>query len=313
MLQQQMKEITNIFRRVYRIYAHAWFQHREMFWRVEGKSGLYVFFKTVCDEYGLIQPENYTIPPEAEGLEPEEPGQRETSEAPSLLKRDEGAGPTLLQRDQSEQQEPAGNTILAAGDTTKRHRHTRSDMSTQSVQTVVIPEEDEGEAESNAPARPSQLPSMQGLEQTETEKPDLVRQTTKLKEIAESLHQPGQTQPQEGEDEAPKEEEAAQDSSSLPMAAETETEAEPEIEAKVEEEEPPVPGVTRSDTVKPPRPAEEDVEEENQEKKEEEGDTTIVVSEVDPKDEEEKIEPMEPAEAPAGEEGDGEAGKSVGD
>ena len=61
-----MRQLVNIFRRVYRIYAHAWFQHREVFWTVEGKHGLYVFFKTVCDVYDLIPSENFTIPPEAE-------------------------------------------------------------------------------------------------------------------------------------------------------------------------------------------------------------------------------------------------------
>ena len=147
---QQMKEITNIFRRVYRIYAHAWFQHREVFWRVEGKTGLYVFFKTVCDEYGLIQTENYTIPPEAEGLEPKEVS-RDTPVAAqpplgmSLLKRPEEG--------KSEQQtpEPAGNEILATGDTTKRHRHTPSSRS-NSVSTTITEEAEEDEDVSSKPS-----------------------------------------------------------------------------------------------------------------------------------------------------------------
>ena len=61
-----MRQLVNIFRRVYRIYAHAWFQHREVFWKVEGKHGLYIFFKTVCDVYDLIPSDNFTIPPEAQ-------------------------------------------------------------------------------------------------------------------------------------------------------------------------------------------------------------------------------------------------------
>lgn len=62
-----MKHLTNIFRRVYRIFAHAWFQHREIFWSVESTYGLYILFKTVCDEYHLIPEESYTIPAEAAG------------------------------------------------------------------------------------------------------------------------------------------------------------------------------------------------------------------------------------------------------
>lgn len=64
---QQLRKMTEIFRRVYRIFAHAWFQHRDVFWRVEASTGLYVFFKTVCDEYRLIPEDNYTVPAEAEG------------------------------------------------------------------------------------------------------------------------------------------------------------------------------------------------------------------------------------------------------
>lgn len=149
-LAQQMKEITNIFRRVYRIYAHAWFQHREVFWRVEGKTGLYVFFKTVCDEYGLIQTENYTIPPEAEGLEPKEV----TRDTPVAAQPP--AGMSLLKRPESTSEEkptpePAGNEVLATGDTTKRHRHTQSNRS-NSISTTIAEEAEEDE---DVPLKPS--------------------------------------------------------------------------------------------------------------------------------------------------------------
>ena len=36
---------------------------------MEGQTGLYVLFKTVCDVHDLLPPENYKLPPEAEGLE----------------------------------------------------------------------------------------------------------------------------------------------------------------------------------------------------------------------------------------------------
>ncbi|KAM3420011.1 hypothetical protein BST61_g3322 [Cercospora zeina] len=131
-LAQQMKEITNIFRRVYRIYAHAWFQHREMFWRVERQTGLYILFKTVCDEYGMIQPENYTIPPEAEGQEPDEGGQ-ERSRAPSILARS----------DEALSSKPAVNEVIANGNTTKRHGGGQGHIRSPSNVTMVIQEEAE--------------------------------------------------------------------------------------------------------------------------------------------------------------------------
>lgn len=51
------------------MFAHAWFQHRDVFWKIENQEGLYIFYKTVCDVYNLIPEDNYTIPPEAEGLQ----------------------------------------------------------------------------------------------------------------------------------------------------------------------------------------------------------------------------------------------------
>ena len=191
-LAQQMKEIKNIFRRVYRIYAHAWFQHREMFWRVEGKTGLYVLFKMVCDEYGIIESENYTIPAEAEGVEPE-PQTAMAQEPPSLLRR----GDVQDAGESTGQQDVAGNNVLAMGDTTKRHRHTMSDLSSSASN--IIEEEVEEEEE-----------------QTE-DKPSLDRQDTALKDMEE----------QAGED-------------------------------ATQEEEEPVPGIARSDTMKPLKTEDED-------------------------------------------------------
>lgn len=60
------KHLSSIFRRLYRIFAHAWFQHRGVFWEVEGEWGLYLFFKTVSERYNLIPEDNLTIPAEAE-------------------------------------------------------------------------------------------------------------------------------------------------------------------------------------------------------------------------------------------------------
>jgi hypothetical protein len=159
---QQMKEIKNIFRRVYRIYAHAWFQHREMFWRVELKTGLYVFFKTVCDEYDIIGEENYTIPKEAEGFEPEPDSQvdSEDVQTPMILQRETDMPVATSPKKATS----AGDDTLGLGDTTKRHRHTKSDFSRDP--SAVIKEEAEEE---------DPLPV----------KPPLDRQTTALKDMVD--------------------------------------------------------------------------------------------------------------------------------
>lgn len=131
--QIQIRKMTEVFRRVYRIFAHAWFSHRDVFWRVETKTGLYVFFKTVCDEYRLIPEDNYTIPPEAEGIDATPIAQQQNTS--SIMRRDQ------------EDVEPAINNTIVSGNTTRKHRHTLSNMSDRSasVATVIHEEVDEDE------------------------------------------------------------------------------------------------------------------------------------------------------------------------
>ncbi|KAI6821322.1 Mob1/phocein [Hortaea werneckii] len=318
-LASQMKEITNIFRRVYRIYAHAWFQHREMFWRVEGKTGLYVLFKTVCDEYGLIQPENYTIPPEAEGQEPgetEESGggfrpqqQHQQLQTPMLLKRDMGA-------------EGFGND--AGVDTTKRHRHTLSDRS--SSVTTVIQEEVEEEDEHPTTATTTTMTTTEGPE--EQDEKSLERQATSLKDFAESLPQPQQPH-QDEEAEVKVEDDAPNPEDSGPVNTEDPTATQPPTvkEEEIGEEDEPVPGIERSETIKPSKeeggeeegesPAEVKTEEQqvepgkNSETAPPAAGAATVVEAEEKTSQDQKLEPMEPSEAQAAEES--EAGKTVAD
>ena len=275
-LMQQMKELTNIFRRVYRIYAHAWFQHREMFWRVEGNTGLYVLFKTVCEEYGLIQAENYTISSEAEGLEPPEKGQQEQQQQQPAMQ--------VLQRPRQGEEEPVGNSVVAGGETTKRHRHTASDLSLASSVTTVIQEEAEEE------------------EETEQRKPDLQRQATELRNFAESLPQPGQQSQVKEEGEG---EEQAMVKTGFEEVADVEADPQKTVEVEepseklTEAHEEPAPeetelGIARSDTLKPAQQeaAEAGKEESAEEVGEgaEEDETVIEVTPVEPSLEGEKPE-----------------------
>lgn len=113
--QQGLRQLTNIFRRVYRIFAHAWFQHRQSFWEVEGREGLYILFKTVCDAYSLIPEENYTISPEAEGI--------------ILASEEEKEGKAILKKVEEEDiksDDSDISTTLSTGATTRRHKHTPS-------------------------------------------------------------------------------------------------------------------------------------------------------------------------------------------
>ncbi|KAJ6789310.1 hypothetical protein PWT90_01050 [Aphanocladium album] len=138
-----LKNLVNVFRRLHRIFAHAWFQHRSVFWSVEGQSGLYVFFKTVCDLYDLLPAENYKLPPEAEGLEALEPETEPAgNKSPPV--------PTILKANSPPQQNVSGgsspeDSLQPHGRTTTR-RHIRSSPSTGSAVTTVM-ETDEEEAD----------------------------------------------------------------------------------------------------------------------------------------------------------------------
>ena len=124
--QQGLRHLTNIFRRLYRIFAHAWFQHRAMFWQVEGEYGLYIFFKTVCDAYHLIPQENYTVPAEAEGLE------ADSTQADSV---------SVVKREVEGSSESADQHVPGAAPTQRRHKHSPSVGSFVNT----VPEEDENE------------------------------------------------------------------------------------------------------------------------------------------------------------------------
>ncbi|KAK0325601.1 hypothetical protein LTR82_003136 [Friedmanniomyces endolithicus] len=332
-LQHQLREITNIFRRVYRIYAHAWFQHREMFWRVEGKTGVYGLFRRVCDEYGLIQAENYTIPREAEGEGPMgvagkgewrdgEGGQeQQRMQAPftQILARpggDAGGGGG----DEAGQQRTAEDEVLAAGNTTKRHRHTKSDLG-KSITPVI---QEEAEEEEEGPHAGGDRESARPVE-TEDVQP-LQKKAEEMRNFAESLPQPGWLAQQHrvvedhggagvgGEGEAIESGEKLVEKTAAEGGEETVAD-EDDLEGLM--------GVRRSDTVKPPPPApapagpESHEGEGEAEGKSEEGEQTLPepgeagTSVLGAQEEDKAVEVMEPTHSPAADAE--EAGKSVAD
>ncbi|KAE8149123.1 Mob1/phocein [Aspergillus avenaceus] len=128
--QASMRHLTNIFRRLYRIFAHAWFQHQQVFWQVEGYDGLYIFFKTVCDFYHLIPEDNYTVPAEAEGVEP----RQQPQEQPDVRRM------TILRKDSEDSVVTAMEEPPSA--TTRRHKNNPS-ISSRPVTTISESVEDE--------------------------------------------------------------------------------------------------------------------------------------------------------------------------
>ncbi|KAK4193713.1 hypothetical protein QBC35DRAFT_371571 [Podospora australis] len=157
------KNLVNVFRRLHRIFAHAWFQHRGVFWSVENQSGLYVFFKTVCDAYALLPAENYKLPPEAEGLDINHPDDDQQLDSSSG-----GAGPGGKRHSSGQIitiAKPPGQRTDGEDDSnypmvsrTNTRRHIKSSPSVGSAITSV-PEADEDDG-SNASDLASRLRDM---------------------------------------------------------------------------------------------------------------------------------------------------------
>ncbi|KAI4123064.1 MAG: hypothetical protein LQ338_005460 [Usnochroma carphineum] len=131
-----LRALTNIMRRCYRIFAHAWYQHRQVFWNIENSQGLYIFFKTVCDVYNLIPQDSYTVPPEAEGLASSEEEPREGASIASVL-HTANTAPETPKRGEPEA------TSISTGATARRHKHTPSTGS--AVTTIAEGDEDDKE------------------------------------------------------------------------------------------------------------------------------------------------------------------------
>jgi hypothetical protein len=170
-----VKHLVNIFRRLHRIFAHAWYQHREVFWRVEGQTGLYVLFKTVCDNYDLLPAENYKLPPEAEGLEPVEEAK---APVPSILKPDAASAQTS-----------SAEEFLNVGRTNTR-RHIRQSPSVGSAVTTVLESDEE---EHNVTQKMEELQIGEEEEEGHSEIPVIV-ESYEVDEYREGSLQEGESQ-----------------------------------------------------------------------------------------------------------------------
>nr|KMM69039.1 Mob1 family protein [Coccidioides posadasii RMSCC 3488] len=181
--QASMRHLTNIFRRVYRIFAHAWFQHREVFWQVEGHDGLHVFFKTVCDMYNLLPEDNYTIPAEAEGEEPRTSKPDEAGRKMTILRKEDKRQPELSLDSASS---------LGTGATTRRHRHSPSTGA--AVSTIAEAAEDEDGSKTTGDTSALE-PTEETEEETDVEQLDNLQNdtpSTPSEQSSETVATPGE-------------------------------------------------------------------------------------------------------------------------
>lgn len=206
-----------------------------MFWKVEGDTGLYIFFKTVCDVYGLIPEDNYTIPPEAEGIEL---AAENTSAAPPLILKREPSDSGSQEKESSGLSKGFSEHSLSTAGTTKRHRHSPS-IGATAVSTVVEEAEEEEDnsgkelprpisqifestpEEAEAPKAPEEA---EAEAEAEAEQPAVPAESAKKDEPAEEATAAESQTPDETEEAST----AGEDK------ADTEAEANAEVEAKTE-------------------------------------------------------------------------------
>ncbi|KXJ92284.1 Mob1/phocein [Microdochium bolleyi] len=164
-----LKNLVNVFRRLHRIFAHAWFQHRGVFWSVESQTGLYVFFKTVCDLFDLLPAENYKLPPEAEGLEPAVVEKEEKRPSVTVMSK-----PTTQPGDSGEEGGDDKHSFHARRSNTARHS---SRPSVGSIVTTVIEEREDEQADVTSKFENLQISRPEMVdegEETEVEVPVIV-------------------------------------------------------------------------------------------------------------------------------------------
>lgn len=111
----------------------------------------------------MVPEDNYTVPPEAEGIESLPPV---TKQGPTLLKRSEESRKSEINPPE-QQAGAAANTINTSGHTTKRHRQTPS---VDAGLITTVPEETEEEDDKNSKAQePADMDDEHKPEDTPTE------------------------------------------------------------------------------------------------------------------------------------------------
>lgn len=129
-----MRQLQSVIRRLGRIYAHAWWSHRSVFWETENAGGGYGLFRGVCEGWGLGEEGGVMV-----GVDGEEKEKEEKEEVQILKKAGAGAAGNGSPK---EGEETPG--LLGVGRDNKTARRHKSSASTGTAVFAVM-EEDEGE------------------------------------------------------------------------------------------------------------------------------------------------------------------------
>lgn len=263
--QASMRHLVNIFRRLYRIFAHAWFKHREVFWQVEGNDGLYIFFKTVCDVYHLMPEDSYTVPPEAEGIEPRPPP---PAEEPAEVRR-----VTIMKKEGEGSLRSSLEDADDAGATTRRHKQSPS---TDLRATTIAESAEDGEESSVLGVKDAAAEKLkEGKEKAPSEESEKAESTEQPSQddTVDGMDPTGESKPEETTEEAARSRSTEQ--TELNEPEETKSEVEP---SKPEDASEPVsePSVETSESITEPESTAEpeSKSEERAEKEENPSDST---------------------------------------
>ncbi|PKX98974.1 Mob1 family protein [Aspergillus novofumigatus IBT 16806] len=250
--QASLRYLTNIFRRLYRIFAHAWFQHRDVFWQVEGNDGLYIFFKTVCDMYKLIPEDNYTVPAEAEGLDANQ----------SMLEQADNRRMTILRKDSEDPLENIEPSSISTGATTRRHKNSASISSR--VTTISEGAEESEEQQKAEPVMESKdEKSAEAVPEVESEPQPAEEVASEEQKEAADAPGPDPAESQVTVEEVQEDEEGKPSDTNTEAAAKDEPEAESQAETQASTED-----STEASEEKTPSPVEEASTEQTQQEPE---------------------------------------------
>lgn len=109
---ESLKHFPSLFRRISRVFSHAYFHHREAFSLAEAETSLYARFVGLCERYGIVGEHLLVIPHKALAPSTEQEDEKEDEEEEEEEDDDEGS-------DEDEEDE---DEIEYISDTTKRGR-----------------------------------------------------------------------------------------------------------------------------------------------------------------------------------------------
>lgn len=118
--QESLKHFPSLFRRLSRIFSHAYYHHREAFSLAESETSLYARFVALCDRYSLVGRDLLVIPHEAINASDLHDDEEEEED------EDEDSDEDEEDEDEGEGESERGDEVRGRGEGSGREKRTRS-------------------------------------------------------------------------------------------------------------------------------------------------------------------------------------------